>query len=70
LGIGLLDDRDLPAFLDQCRHDTQAAVNEENWLKMMSGEAVAAIHWGQLPVHTIRRNDVARRFNFQPNPRP
>ncbi len=25
-GIGLLDDRDLPTFLDQCRQDTNAAV--------------------------------------------
>ena len=70
LGIGLLDDRDLPAFLDQCRQGTNAAVSEENWLKMMSGQAVAAINWGQLPVQTIQRNDVAGRFNFQPAPRP
>ena len=70
LGIGLLDDRDLPAFLDQCRQDTNAAVNEENWLQIMAGEAVADISWGQLPVQTIHQNDVAGRFNFQPNPQP
>jgi len=70
LGIGILNDRDLPAFLDQCRQNTNAAVDEENWLKIMAGQAVADIRWGQLPVQTIHRNDVAGRFNFQPTPRP
>jgi hypothetical protein len=70
LGIGLLDDRDLPAFLDQCRKGTNATVDEKNWLKMISGEAIADIRWGRLPVQPIQRNDVAGRFNFQTNPRP
>ena len=70
LGIGLLDDRDLPTFLDQCRQNTNATVDEKNWLKMMSGETVPDIHWGQLPVQTIQQNDVAGHFNFQINPRP
>jgi hypothetical protein len=70
LGIGLLDDRDLPAFLDQCRQGGNATVNEENWLKTMSGEAVADIEWGQFPLQTIRQNDVAHCFNFQPSPQP
>jgi hypothetical protein len=69
LGIGLLDDRDLPAFLDQCRQDANATVDEKNWLNMMSGVAIADVHWGQLPVQTIDRNDVAWRFKFQANPR-
>ncbi|MBL8429346.1 MAG: DUF2946 family protein [Dechloromonas sp.] len=70
LGIGLLDDRDLPAFLDQCRQSGNATVNEENWLKTMSGEAVANIEWGRFPLQTICQNEVAPRFNFQPNPKP
>jgi hypothetical protein len=70
LGIGLLDDRDLPAFLDQCRQGTNATVNEENWLKMMAGEAIAAITWHNLLLQTIHQSDVAGRFTFQPNPRP
>jgi hypothetical protein len=70
LSIGLLNDRDLPAFLDQCRQSGNATVNEENWLKTMSGETMADIHWSQFPVQPIHRNDVAGRFNFQPNPRP
>jgi hypothetical protein len=70
LGIGLLNDRDLPSFLDQCRQGGNAAVSEENWLKMMSCEGPADINWGLFPVQTIHRNDVAERFNFQPNPRP
>lgn len=70
LCIGLLDERDLPAFLDQCRQAANATVDEKNWLKMMSGEAVADIHWGPWPVQTIHSNGVAGRFNFQTNPRP
>ena len=70
LGIGLLDDRDLPAFLDQCRQDANATVDEQKWLKLMSSQAIADIHWGRLPVRTIRKDDVGGRFNFQTNPRP
>jgi len=70
LGIGLLDDRDLPAFLDQCRQNGNTLVDEESWLKLLSGKTVPNINWGHLPVHTIHRNDVAGRFNYQPNPHP
>jgi len=70
LGIGLLDDRDLPAFLDQCRQAANATVSEKNWLKMMSGEAVADVTRRQLPVQPIHSNDITGRFNFQANPRP
>lgn len=70
LGIGLLDDRDLPTFLDECRQNQSVAVDEENWLKIMAGETVANITWRGLPVQTIDQNDVARRFNFQPHPQP
>lgn len=70
LGIGLLDDRDLPAFLDACRQTPDAAVDEENWLKLMTGAASADITWHQRPVHPILQHDVPRRFNFQPHPQP
>lgn len=70
LGIGLLDDRDLPDFLDQCRQSGNATVNEENWLKMIGDDAVAGINWHQLHVQTIRSHDVAGYFNFQSNPQP
>lgn len=79
LGIGLLDDRDLPAFLDECRQNEsitpqgdffQCTVDEENWLKIMAGETVANITWRGLPVQAIAQNNVARHFNFQPNPQP
>ena len=69
LGIGLLDDRELPAFLDQCRQDKNAAVKEEDWLLLMAGEGVINISWGLLPVQSIPRNKVAGCFNFQPDPR-
>jgi hypothetical protein len=72
--IALLDDRDLSAFLDECREKSrqngQLAVKEENWLTMMAGESPAAITWRDLPIHSIRRDDVAHRFSFQPHPQP
>lgn len=70
IGIGLLDDRDLPAFLDQCRQHKNATVNEEIWLKIMAGETLGNITWHGLPLAPIHQNDVARRFNFQPHPQP
>jgi hypothetical protein len=79
LGIGLLDDRDLPTFLDKCRQNDnvtpqgdffQGAVDEENWLKIMAGETVASVTWRGLPVQAIVQKDVASRFSFQSNPQP
>ena len=70
LGIGLLDDRDLPTFLDECRQNQSVAVDEENWLKIMAGETIANITWRSLPVQAIAQKDVASRFSFQPYPQP
>ena len=70
LGIGLLDDRDLPAFLEECRQNESVTVNEENWLKIMAGETLPNITWRSLTVQAINQNDVARRFNFLPDPQP
>jgi hypothetical protein len=70
LGFGLLDDRDLPTFLDECHQNQSVAVDEENWLKIMAGETIANITWRGLPVQAIAQNDVASRFSFQPNPQP
>ena len=70
LGIGLLDDRDLPTFLDECRQNQSVTVDEENWLKIMAGETIANITWRGLPVQAIAQNNVASRFSFQPNPQP
>jgi hypothetical protein len=68
--IGLLDDRDLASFLDACRQADTQPVNDENWLKLMAGEAVEAITWRGLPITSIDQSEVAHRFNFQPHPRP
>lgn len=70
IGIGLLDDRDLPAFLDECRQNTNVAVDEENWLKIMAGETLAKVTWRNLPVQAIHQHDVPSRFNFLPHPLP
>ena len=70
LGIGLLDDRDLPAFIEECRQNERVTVDEENWLKIMAGETIANITWRGLPVQAIAQNNVASHFSFQPNPQP
>ncbi len=70
IGIGLLDDRDLPAFLDECRQDENAAVNEENWLKIIAGENCENITWHKIPVRTIHQSDVPGQFGFVQNPGP
>jgi hypothetical protein len=69
LGIGLLDDRDLATFLDECRQGENVAVDEENWLKKISGDPLINITWHELPLRDVQKCDLARRFNFQPTPR-
>jgi hypothetical protein len=70
LGIGLLSDRDLPAFLEQCRDNDGATVSEESWLKMLAGDTAAVIHWADLPLQNIAHERVAECFGFQPSPCP
>ena len=70
IGIGLLDDRDLPSFLDECRQEANVAVDEENWLKIMAGENTAKITWHSLPLQTIKQSTVAKHFNFRQQPQP
>ena len=70
LGVGLLDDRDLPAFLDECRQEANVAVDEGNWLKILAGENTTKITWRNLPLLTIRQSTVAEHFNFRQHPQP
>jgi hypothetical protein len=70
LGVGLLDDRDLPTFLDECRQEANIAVDEGNWLKILAGENTAKITWRSLPLQTIRQSTVAEHFNFRQQPQP
>jgi hypothetical protein len=69
-GIGLLDDRDLPAFMAACRDENNAAVNEEKWLELLSGHLATRIYWGAFRLENIKAKLVAGRFSFNPHPQP
>ncbi|MCF8199273.1 MAG: DUF2946 family protein [Sulfuritalea sp.] len=66
LGIGLLDDRDLPAFLEACVTGHNTPVSEHALLAAMAGDS--NVSWNGHLVQSIRRQDVALKFSFQPNP--
>ncbi|MDK9703134.1 MAG: DUF2946 family protein [Sulfuritalea sp.] len=68
LGVGLLDDRDLPAFVAACRNEHGANAVEDALLAVMAGGS--GIFWRSLPVQALTRRDVPRRFGFEPDPAP
>lgn len=68
LGIGLLDDRDLPAFLAACRNADGTPAADETLMAAMDDSA--GILWRSLPVVPIRSGEVAKRFAFQTDPQP
>jgi hypothetical protein len=67
-GIGLLDDRDLPAFLAACHDASGRVASEFALLDTMHGGS--GLRWRDLPLQSIRRADLARRFSFRPEPAP
>ena len=69
LGIGLLDDRDLAAFLAECRDAKSRPATEAALLALMDGEA-QGIYWQGVPIEPIVAVDVPKRFNFQLHPQP
>lgn len=66
LGPGLLIDRDLPAFLAQCRLADGQPADDAALLAAING--AAGVYWRGLPLQSIRRGDVARSFGFNPEP--
>lgn len=66
--IGLLDDRDLAAFLAACRDANGIAASDAALLDAMQGNG--GITWRGLTLQSIHRADLARRFNFRPDPAP
>ncbi len=66
LGIGLLDDRDLPRFADAFRDASGEAAGEGALLAAMNGRE--GVFWRGLPLQAIKRSEVALRFRFQPDP--
>lgn len=69
LGIGLLDDRDLPAFIEECKTPSLAIAPEEAFTALMSGQATD-ISWNDLRLQAITTAELPRRFGFIPNPSP
>lgn len=67
-GIGLLDDRDLGAFVTVCQFPNGAPAAQEALLGVMEGGS--GVFWHGLPLQAIRRLDVPRRLGFDPDPRP
>lgn len=68
LGIGLLDDRELPLFFSECRNAAGAPANDEALLDLMSGSGNAPIYWQTWPLQRIVAVDLQKRFNFEPRP--
>lgn len=66
LGIGLLDDRDLPAFLLTCRNGEGEPAREQDLLDVMMGGS--GVFWRGLPLNAINRQEVPGRFGFCPTP--
>jgi len=69
LGIGLLDDRDLAAFLARCHDAEGRPADESAFLALMNGRS-GLIFWQGLAVEPIAAVDVPERFNFRQHPQP
>ena len=67
LGIGVVDDRDVPALLGACRHEGGSTGLDavETWLSA-GGELL----WRDIPVQRVLRAAVAARYGFNPAPAP
>jgi hypothetical protein len=68
LGIGLLDDRDLPRFFGECRTSNGGAVEEDDFLALLAGDCKSLIDWQALPLQRLVAVDVPKRFKFEPHP--
>lgn len=68
LGIGLLDDRDLPVFVAACRNECGDPAAEDALLATMAGGS--GVFWRGLSLCALDRRDVPLRFGFHSNPAP
>ncbi len=73
LGIGVLDDRDLPALLDQLGDGAGTKLSDEALEALCTGigpSGGATLRWGTalLPLEFIAQRDVPTRFGFNPVP--
>lgn len=69
-GPGLLDDRDLAAFVDGLVTATGVAANEAQIAAAISGEATEPLFWQRLPVALIRGDAAEHLFGFRRSPDP
>lgn len=69
LGIGLLDDRELAAFLAECRDPDGQPAGEEAFIALMSSGS-GTVFWNTHRLQAIAADDLPRRFGFDPAPRP
>lgn len=67
-GPGLLDDRDLAAFVAQCRCADGSPAGDEALLAVMAGGA--GVVWRGLVLQAIPRAGVPARFGFRARPAP
>ncbi len=67
-GIGLLDDRDLAALLDECRDADDQACDESAFTSLLDGQP-APVFWQKIPLQPISAVDLEKRFNFIARPR-
>lgn len=67
-GIGLLDDRDLATFLDECRLADGSPAEETAFAELMGGDH-GTINWKGLPLTATLARELPERFGFQPRPR-
>lgn len=73
LGVGVINDHDLPALTDRLHDEAGNRLSEESllhWLKRGSGSVY--LHWAgdRIPMEIVDAARVAARFAFNPNPRP
>ena len=66
-GPGLLDSRDLPAFLEACTDSDGQGADERSLAATLEGQAT--LTWRGLPIGHVRRTDAPACFGFDPNPR-
>ncbi|NMF91274.1 DUF2946 family protein [Aromatoleum petrolei] len=80
LGAGLLDDRDLAAFLAECRLADGRVADDEALLAVMTGgsgeggqvtcQVRCQVRWRNLPLQAVERAAVPARFGFRARPAP
>jgi hypothetical protein len=69
LGIGLLDDRDLPQFLAECCDDAGQTAGEATLLALMAGTA-QPVFWQGHRLHPVTAAELPQHYGFNPHPQP